>query len=287
MPPTSRRRWRRPSRWSCLGDVMGASKAKAVRFFAKHPFCCFCGGKVAATTIDHVPNRACFLGRAFPDDFEFPACNDCQNASRKNEMAFSFAVQMMEHDPANQDPGSWQKAIAGLANNFREALPNPYIAGAEKRKGLARLGHGRPPGVFSKDLPVATVPKALNEAILAYAKKITVAMFYKEKQRPPERNYLVWTIWSQAVDLTMESFFTSLAEKTPIVKFGKRSNMNIGNRLIYRCNYADDPDILLLGMQFGLSIIVTSLIVEPKARIELGQPTGGWTEVGDIFLPFA
>ena len=29
-------------------------------FFAKHPYCCFCGGTKPATTLDHVPPKACF-----------------------------------------------------------------------------------------------------------------------------------------------------------------------------------------------------------------------------------
>jgi len=73
-------------------DIMGQGKKKKQRFFKEHSNCCFCGGVSKATTIDHVPPRAPFHGRAAPEGFEFPACERCQFSTSKDEIAFSFMV---------------------------------------------------------------------------------------------------------------------------------------------------------------------------------------------------
>jgi hypothetical protein len=104
---------------------MGTSRLKRQRFFAEHPHCCFCGGMKLATTIDHVPNRACFLGRYGPETFEFPACDACQRSTRLDEIAFTFTVT--DHNKRNYDRAESQRAISGLVNNLlamvRRGLP--------------------------------------------------------------------------------------------------------------------------------------------------------------------
>ena len=38
-------------------------------FFAKHPFCCFCGGATPAIEEDHIPARHLFRGRQWPEGY--------------------------------------------------------------------------------------------------------------------------------------------------------------------------------------------------------------------------
>jgi hypothetical protein len=66
---------------------------KRQRFLADHPFCCFCGGTVAATTTDHVPNKAFFVNRDWPEGYEFPACSNCQGNSRVSELVCAAVVR--------------------------------------------------------------------------------------------------------------------------------------------------------------------------------------------------
>ena len=263
---------------------MGEARAKVKkkdRFFQEHPICCFCGGKTLATTIDHVPNRASFKGRAYPDTYEFPACDACQNASRKAELAFAFAVKMLEFDENNHDPESWSQMISGLVNNFPSALPNPFISGNAKRRGLANLGFRRPEGMFMGDVPVTHVPEAMNASLIAYAKKISVALWYREKRTIAPSHYLAYAFWKQSVDATISDLMETTMRITPIVRIGQRSNLDFGNRFIYRCNFAFNPDILLVAMQFGKSIVASCVIAEPKARDEIDFEE--WCRLDEIF----
>jgi hypothetical protein len=64
---------------------MSESKRKKDRYSAllsNHAYCCFCGGARKSATIDHVPARIFFRKKIGPEDFEFPACQECNAASR-------------------------------------------------------------------------------------------------------------------------------------------------------------------------------------------------------------
>lgn len=75
---------------------MSASKAKRQKFFVEHPICCFCSGGEPATTQDHIPGRALFERRIWPEGYLFPACNDCNRESSDNELAVALFASMSE-----------------------------------------------------------------------------------------------------------------------------------------------------------------------------------------------
>src|ERR1700678_3270769 len=93
---------------------------KQKRFLADHPFCCFCGGTVASATIDHVPNKAFFANRDWPEGYEFPSCWNCQRGSRVSELV---CAAVMRSAPAANDfvPDEVAELLRGFSKNDREA----------------------------------------------------------------------------------------------------------------------------------------------------------------------
>ena len=82
---------------------MGQSRLKKERFHKDHPFCCFCGGARPATTIDHVPPRACFPRGLMPEGFEFPSCKECNEGTSKQDMIFGFTASLVDFNDANRE----------------------------------------------------------------------------------------------------------------------------------------------------------------------------------------
>ena len=74
--------------------MSGARRKKRERFFAQHPFCCFCGGGTASATEDHIPARGLFLNRYWPEGYVFPACNNCNNSTSKDEFLLAWLVRI-------------------------------------------------------------------------------------------------------------------------------------------------------------------------------------------------
>lgn len=246
------------------GAAMGQSKTKKADFLRTHPFCCFCGGKTRSVTIDHVPNRACFLGRNYPETFEFPACSGCQEATRKDELAFAFYVRMMDRHPNNYDRAEASKAISGLANNLPHLLPNPYISGIEKRRKLNELGLRKPLGMENADIPIVTFHPAVSEHLERYGLKIACALFYREKLRPVPQEYRAITTWGQIGVAGAHEILSRFVEMTPFLYRGARPNLDFGDRFGYRCNKADEPDVFAAISQFGQGLFIASLIVAPS-----------------------
>jgi hypothetical protein len=60
---------------------MGMAKNLREEFFTKNPWCIFCGGTVAATTVEHCPPRAMFDNKEWPEGYAFPACASCNGGS--------------------------------------------------------------------------------------------------------------------------------------------------------------------------------------------------------------
>lgn len=239
---------------------MGASRHKKGRFLTQHPFCCFCGGTKPTASIDHVPSRACFLGRHGPDTFEFPACDDCQNATRKDEIAFSFMVRVVDFNRDNYDQVEIQKAIAGMANNLGHLLPNPYLDGVQKRRKLTELGLRKPMDMTNEDIPMVAMPAALNVPIRRYSMKIVSALFYREKGRALPLDYVTVLKWGQLGLPSDRAMLKTFVQITPLLVRGARPNLNFGDRFGYRCNKAEDPDVFAAAIQFGKGLFILAMI---------------------------
>jgi hypothetical protein len=97
---------------------MGVSRKKRETFFLAHPKCCFCGGSENATQIDHIPSRACFDDRIFPDGFEFPACDACNSGTSNEEQWVAMLSHMLSHPGEVIKPDQFGRYIKGVANNL-------------------------------------------------------------------------------------------------------------------------------------------------------------------------
>ena len=269
---------------------MSQSKNKRRRFLAEHPICCFCGGSTASETIDHVPCRACFRGRNYPETFEFPACERCNDASRQDEVVFPFYVRMVDNTTAGNDDTEIRKLVSGLANNLPELMPSRTKDVRTIRRTLARMGLSPAPGMFLNELPMVAIPNAVHDRIRRYARKIACALSYREKSRAVSADHLIFAHWGQQQDRAfVESVEGFLA--MPKLEIGKRRNVDIGDQFAYRCNFADDPDVFGMIAQFGSGIMLTCLIAPPDFVDRLKADTaatglsenGEWVAVSDLY----
>lgn len=270
---------------------MGEARNKRRRFLEKHPFCCFCGGAEPSTSIDHIPARMCFVGRHYPEGFEFPACDFCQSASRLDELAFAFYVRALDRNPNNFDGPATDKMISGLANNLPHLLPNPFLDGRSKRTTLRNMGLSKPTNILASELPVVEIDTELHQRIGRYGRKIICALYYREQGRIASPEHRVWANWGLYVDRNFMKASEGFINMTPLITVGKRSNTDIGDQFIYRCNKCDDPDILAVIAGFGQGVVLQLFAAdsETSKKIEILDETVNnpdfplWTLVADNY----
>jgi hypothetical protein len=107
---------------------MGQSKAQKLNtaaFLAQYPICCFCGGNTPATTVGHVPNRAFFERKMWPDGYIFPACDVCQGDARTTDLV-TAAVARISPGMSSTALREVRALYAGFRNNDREAFLELY-----------------------------------------------------------------------------------------------------------------------------------------------------------------
>ena len=92
-------------------------KKKSRSFLLDHPMCCFCGGSEPATTEDHIPARAFFYGRRWPEGYSFPACEACNRDSKVSE-AIAAVISRCFPDPLDaKETDELRRQVEGIRND--------------------------------------------------------------------------------------------------------------------------------------------------------------------------
>lgn len=260
---------------------MGEAKNKKQRFLATNPYCCFCGGRTPATSVDHVPPRICFVERAAPEGFEFPACDICQGATRLAELAFGMFVRFNDPSDENYRSAEVQKIALGIKNNLPHLFPIVGLTTREKRKALRAKDLTVPPGKTVAEISMVGFPPAINAYIHRYARKLAAALYYKEKGNPIGADFVIWTDWTAATDKRQMEAFLQVAAVSPFKTVGTRFNLNFGDRFGYRCDKADNNDLFMAVAQFGQGLVIAMLVADGESAKEIAE--GGWVEASNMF----
>jgi hypothetical protein len=262
---------------------VGEAKSKKERFLKAHPICCFCGGGVPATTVDHVPSRACFFGRAYPEGFEFPACQQCNGQSSSDEQAFALLCQLSDRNPQNYDATQTRKLIGGVRNNQPHLLPNPRLSANDKRRGLKQTGHKLPVGASLKDVSMAMIPHEFDPIVKRVTAKIGQALYYRHKGKSMPLTHRVTCHWTQASNLKQMAIFEQIAVDFTFFEKGYRPNLNFGDRFRYVWNVEEDgePDIFGMIAQFDKGMVICAMFWD---GLVLADPSDepNWPSVKDI-----
>ena len=210
---------------------MGQSKRSTAQFLLANPWCIFCGGAKPATTREHCPPRALFVDKAWPEGFEFPACDACNGGTSDEDLLVSFLAHI-DPDPTNTKgpTPTW----VGLMKNVRRQLPGflpglRMVSSNEARRAAQQIGMKPGPGQTYRDLPLLRIPPELTAAVETFAGKLTRATFFIETGEafPREGGILFhWFTNGSKVDENgmpiALATFAPLASAQPALKRGGR-----------------------------------------------------------------
>jgi len=219
--------------------------------------CYFCGRPHSASTIDHVPPKACFPDGYVPENFESPACDACNRGTKKQDQIFGLYALSLDFDESNTQQekhiSKLLKLRKGIANNYPEALPD-----TAKAYPIYRIGHIITP------TPAAIsvfAPTALKEAIDVMGKKLTHALYFRHagKVLTKEHKFLYHLYQPQCGGT--EKFTSFLNSLLPNRIIGQRKNIkDYGDRFKYMYGYKEQEDFFVFSAQFGRGIILWGII---------------------------
>ena len=157
---------------------MSQRASRKARFLREHPLCCFCGGTRPATTLDHVPPKACFQLGFCPEEFEFPSCSLCNNGTSKHDTIFGLYSMLLDFNEDNRthaDRERLEKLRDEIARRYPDALPDPA-----SREPIYRAGRIIIPSPVA--ISVSTKP-LVKEAMKTIGEKLAHALYYREMKK--------------------------------------------------------------------------------------------------------
>jgi hypothetical protein len=147
-------------------------------FLLEHPICCFCGGGVQATTRDHVPAKIIFDGKHRPKGIEVPACERCQQYSKKHELVAAMVARIFPNSSGSLQRKEFKKVIQ-RAFKAVPGLLTELGASPEQMARITDLRRRQPDaaGVLNMGGPL------MNESLDVFGIKMSCALHYEKTRR--------------------------------------------------------------------------------------------------------
>ena len=238
---------------------MGEKKNKRERFFKDNPTCIFCG-ETQAKEIDHIPSRECFIDKVGPEDFEFPACKNCNHQASQFEQVAALYLHSYPSSGKEISDKQFRKIIEGVANNNPTALPNVRMTANQKRSALKDFHQNTGEIITYADAPLVEITEEALDALQVFNRKLACAIYFKET-----RNIIPQSAYMMTLQLPL-----GLKSNDTIINFAKsqlgnftlskRSNTNIGDQFGYLWNTNTDNTFFAYAAQFHQSMILFAAI---------------------------
>jgi hypothetical protein len=244
---------------------MSESKRKMSRqrkLLIEHPDCYFCGGIGRATTIDHVPPRACFPRGYAPEGFEFPACQECNKGADKDDQIFGLYSMLLDFDESKTSQQDHIKRLLelhkGIKNNYPDALPDLATAFP-----VPNQAGSIPPAAIA--LETNSVFKA---ASMTMGKKLTHALYMLEMRKILTTRHRFRCNWYQPQWQGTESLTSYFNSLMPDEKIGTRSNIKpYGDRFRYISGTKETEDFFMYAAQFGRGLVLWGIVCGPNMQV--------------------
>ncbi|MFH1344075.1 MAG: hypothetical protein ABIL01_23190 [Pseudomonadota bacterium] len=263
---------------------LGEKKRRHLGLLGRQPLCIFCGGTAPASTVDHQPARSFFDGRAWPEGYEFQACEPCNKKSKDHEHVLTTLVRLKGEGEQNaQREIDFAKFAKAMKNNFPGLL---RVLGPDEKNGFIRSrGLWVPVGrAFPLQLPMVAIdPQVAGAAVDAVFRKLMCALHYKHTGNILPADATITVKWCTNAGLPefmteeMKTFVAGLTEKPTLVRNGK----DLADQFDYRYRASDDGSASMYFVKFRQSIFGAGVVLS-KPGEEMGEANAASAQAVEI-----
>lgn len=255
--------------------MAGARSVRRRKFFTEHPKCCFCGGAEEASTEDHVPGRALFLGRIWPNSYVFPACERCNNETSRDEALLAWLVRIRLTELSPEAEREFERYTFELTRSFPEIWKGLNIHSRvetrrylkEMRLSATSLGVGGDV-VHSMDLPSQVLQVAER-----YGAKLGKALHYRHSGRIAPADAVVDSrVFTNANALGPQFPSEALTIITNEVEI-QRAMTSLKEQFDYRFVVVEQGAASAFVATFGESMVIVVSVFENRERHEKSRAT--------------
>lgn len=214
---------------------MGAKSAHKKKFLAAHPICCFCGGQTSATEPDHVPSRVFFENRQWPEGFEFPACVQCNRATRHDEQVVAMLSWIYPDPSTDEGKAEVYERIRAVQHNYPAVLKEMQPSVRQLRNAAKKYDLKLSPGQSVSELPVLSVNGPLvNRAVENFSRKLFCALHYKHVGKILPKSGGIAIRWFSNLQIENEEIPRSIAPILAGFPKLERSRIKLDDQFFYR-----------------------------------------------------
>jgi hypothetical protein len=255
---------------------MGERKQKLNRrrqLLAEHPLCVYCGGP--ATTTDHCPPRTFFEARHWPETYEFPACQPCNENARLDEQALAPLIRSkLSEGRSEADQLEWEKLLRGVVNNQPHMVAEwKSLTRNEVKSNLRRAFGQDGDSRRARGCGSAYMGPLTQAAIRRFMIKLGKALYYQHNNHVFDGAMYVHHIDRFSKDTTPE-FIAEILRLAPASPEIARNGKSLLEQFIYRFNYSPEHRVMYAVVQFGDQFIFQLIVVgrEMDARLRELNP---------------
>lgn len=250
--------------------MSGARRKKRERFFAEHPFCCFCGGGTASTTEDHIPARGLFLGRYWPEGYVFPACDHCNNSTSKDEFLLAWLVRI---NLAGYPEGA-EKEFDRICRDLQRIAPEVWatirLHGRVETRRLIRdnklPNRGLFPGVDI--VHSMTAPPAVMDAADRYAVKLAKALHYFHTGHVVPLNAAVKVKVLTNAEALSATYLDQVLQALTAEPQIRRAQTSLNGQFDYNYVVVEEGAASAFVVSFGNSTVMVLMVFHDAQRYE-------------------
>jgi hypothetical protein len=255
-----------------MGDAK-RNKARTAVFIRAHPYCAYCGAPAA--TRDHCPPRCFFENRQAPEEYEFPACEQCNAEARLDEQALGALIRVKLGAPMSEMAiEEFEKLVSGVRNNQPKLLAEwqPMTPAQLKREMRGVFGAAGDRMRHEGWGMLSTGP--LTELLInRFIVKIGKSLFYRYNRQIFDGVIYLHHISFMDRDATPQRF-SEILEKAPLVSDARRDAKSLRDQFIYRFNYSPEHCALYAVVQFSEQFVFQIIAINKEMAAKLDHDAG-------------
>lgn len=240
---------------------MGAKARHKKKFLAQHPLCCFCGGKTPSAEPDHVPSKAFFDSRKWPEGFEFPACVACNRATRHDEQIVAMLSRIYPDATTPEGKAEVEERIRAVVHNYPKVLEEMKPTIRQLRDAAKKYGIFPASGQSHADLPLLSARGPLiNGAIENFSRKLFCALYYKHANAILSSEGGIAVKWYSNIQIENEEIPRELAAVLAGFPKLERARTKLDDQFFYRWGVADTKTVAAFLTFFRRSFAILGYI---------------------------
>lgn len=249
------------------------------KFIQQYPSCCFCAGKRASATREHMPPKALFDGSHRPDKLVMPACAECNNGTSTADL-IAAVVSRWAYDASDAELHDHTRLSARIRTQapdvMEEWMKNASVLGRVKGRNHLRR-HGVP---VPDDASIVTIGTRTTRYLNLFAHKAALALYFEHFREPLCVPGVFCAFWKSKEDYAQHGVPDSLLKLLPKYATLQQGSWNSSEVFEYRHDINKEDGLFGFIARLRRGLFVSGFVVR-DAKV-LPHDDGDWQASCDL-----